>query len=223
MDDSRIRIFTGHFGSGKTEISINYALMLAGRKRRTCIVDLDTVNPYFCVREVRDNLESMGLKVVSPGIEITTAELSTVPADVFTVFSDKTLDVVMDVGGDDVGAVALGQYNRYFNEEPYDMYFVINTSRPFTNSPEGICEYIDSIEKASRLKVRYLIDNTNLSYGTSPEDILKGREVIDRVSDKTQIPVRYTCIREDLADRVAGRVSGEIFKLKIYMKPEWLE
>lgn len=223
MPDNRIRVFTGHFGSGKTEISINYGIMLSEMKKNTCIVDLDIVNPYFSVREVREYLEGLGIRVVSPSIDITTAELSTVPADVLTAFNNKSYDVVLDVGGDDTGAVALGQYNRYFKEEPYDMYFVINTNRPFTGDAEGIMEYIKSIERASRLKVSYLVNNTNLSYETSVEDVLRGQKVIDEVSMKLSIPVRYTCVREDLADLLSDGISGEIFKLKLFMKPSWLE
>lgn len=223
MEDSRIRVFTGHFGSGKTEVSINYAVMLSKMGMNTCIVDLDIVNPYFSVREVKNRLESYGIRVVSPNIEVITAELSTVPAEVLTAFNKKDHQVVIDVGGDDAGAVALGQYNRYFREEPCDMYFVINTNRPFTGNAEGIIEYAGAIERASRLKIKYLVNNTNMSYETEAEDILKGQEVIKEASRRLNIPIRYTCIREDLAERLSERVEGEILKLKIYMKPVWLE
>lgn len=223
MGDSRLRLFTGHFGSGKTEISINYAINLAEQKKETCIVDLDIVNAYFSVREVKDYLETLGIRVVSPPIEITTAELGTVPADVLAAFDNKKYDVVIDVGGDDAGAVALGQYNRFFRAEPYDMYFVINTNRPFTSDADGITEYVESIQNASRLKVSYLINNTNLSYETTAEDIIKGQKIIKEASDKLNIPIKYTCVREDLADRLPDGIEGEIFKLKIFMKPAWLE
>lgn len=223
MPDNRIRVFTGHFGSGKTEVAINYAISLAKEEKETCIVDLDIVNPYFSVREVREQLEDMNIRVIAPSIDITTAELSTVSAEVFTAFNSKKYDVVMDVGGDPDGAVALGQFNKYFREEPYDMYFVINTNRPFTSDAEGITEYIGSIEKASRLKATYLINNTNLSYETKVEDILSGQRIIDEVSKKVGIPVKYTCVREDLAERLPDGILGEILKIKLYMKPAWLE
>jgi hypothetical protein len=223
MTDKRIRVFTGHFGSGKTEISINYAIRLAEKKKTTCIVDLDIVNPYFSVREVGEYLESLGIKVVSPSKAVTTAELSTVPPEVLTVFDDKRQEVVLDVGGDDLGAVALGQYNRFFRQEPYDMYFVINTNRPFTSTVDGIIEYVDSIQRASRLKVTYLINNTNMSYETSAEDVIRGQRIIREASERLGIPVRYTCIREDLAQKLPEDVLGDLFTLKMYMKPAWLE
>ena len=223
MQDNRIRIFTGHFGSGKTEISINYATQLAKQNKSTCIVDLDIVNPYFTVREIRPYLESLGIRVVSPSIEITTAELSTVPAEVLTVFNNKSYDVVLDIGGDNIGCVVLGQYNRFLIQEPYDMYFVINTNRPFTSDAAGIIEYINSIERVSRLKVSYLINNTNMSYETKVEDVITGDNIIKGVSEKLNIPIRFTCVREDLADKLPMGLSGEIFKINIFMKPAWLE
>lgn len=223
MKDNRIRVFTGHFGSGKTEISINYAVKLANEKKNTCIVDLDIVNPYFSVRDVRPDLEALGIRVISPSIEITTAELSTVPAEVIAAFNNKSYDVVLDIGGDDIGAAALGQYNRFFREEPYDMYFVINTNRPFTYDTDGIVEYLNSIERSSRLKVSYLINNTNMSYETAVNDIMNGQKIIEEVSLKLGIPIRYTFVREDLIDRLPEGIIGEIFPLKIYMRPSWLE
>lgn len=223
MSDKRLRVVTGHFGSGKTEFSINYAIKLASQKKETCIVDLDIVNPYFSVREVREYLESLGIRVVAPPIEVTTAELSTVPAEVLTAFNNKDYEVILDIGGDDIGAVALGQYNRFFREEPYDMFFLINTNRPFTSTVDGIVEYVASIERASRLKATYLINSTNMSYETTVEDIIKGQEIILKASDRLNIPVKYTCAREDLADKLPDGIAGEIFKLKIFMRPAWLE
>jgi tRNA uridine 5-carbamoylmethylation protein Kti12 len=223
MKDNRIRIFTGHFGSGKTEVSINFALNLAGKGMKTSIVDLDIVNPYFSVREVRKTLEDSSIKVIAPTIDITTAELSTVPPEVISVFDTRSYNVIMDVGGDGAGAIALGQYNRFFLKEDYDMYFVINTNRPSTRTVEGICEYVRDIERASRLKVSCFINNTNLSYETDADDILNGQKIIEEASKVTGIPLRYTSIRNDLYDRLPEGISGEILKLKIFMKPEWLE
>jgi len=223
MADNRLRVFTGHFGSGKTEISINYAINLARKGIKTCIVDLDIVNPYFSVREVRPYLESLGIRVVAPPMEVTTAELSTVPAEVLTAFNDKSHQVILDIGGDDIGAVALGQYNRFFREEPYDMYFVINTNRPFTSTVDGIVEYVESIQSSSRLKVSYLINNTNMSYETKAEDIIKSQETVKAASERLNIPIRYTCVREDLVDKLSDGIYGDIFPIKIFMRPAWLE
>lgn len=218
---SRIRIFAGHFGSGKTEIAINYAINLAKQGRKVAIVDLDVVNPYFCVREIKVKLEGSGVKVISSNPNFVNAELMVVPPEVVSIFSDKSYEVIIDVGGDDQGAIALGQYNRYFKQEAYDMYFVLNTNRPFTTNSMDAEEYIREIEMASRLKVNNIISNTNLSYETTAEDILKGDKEADVLSQKLGIPYAYSVCTKNLVEEVKDKVKGEVLPIDIYMMPPW--
>ncbi len=220
--DSRIRVFTGHFGSGKTEIAINYAVKLKEEGKNVCIADLDIVNPYFCTRDEAAFLEEKGIKLVATPNEMSNVELGTIPLNTMTVFDDKSNEVVLDVGGDNQGAIAIGQYNSFFRQEDYDMYFVINTSRFFTKDADGIIEFMREIEAASRLKVKYLINNTNISYETTIDMIMKGQKIVKEVSERTGIPVRYTVVREDLEESLnKDEVLGEIFPVKIFMLPPW--
>ncbi len=219
---SRINIFTGHFGSGKTEISINYAIKLAEQGKKVAIVDLDVVNPFFCVRELKDKLEEKGIKVISSNPEYVNAELMVVPPEVLSVFHDKSYEVVIDIGGDNMGAMALGQYNKYIKDESYEMFFVINNNRPFTQDSKTTEEYIQEIEYASRLKATKLISNTNLSYETEEEDILKGDREVVVLSKTLGIPYAYTVCRRDFVDIIKGKVKGEeIFPIDIFMMPPW--
>jgi hypothetical protein len=220
--DSRISVFTGHFGSGKTEVALNYALKLNLEGRKVAIADLDIVNPYFCTRDEKLLLESKGIRVVATPKEYSNAELGTIPLNTISIFDDKSSEVVIDVGGDEQGSVALGQYKRFFNLEEYDMYFVINTTRPSTSDADSIIEYIKEIEFASRLKVKYLINNTNLSYETELKHIMEGNKIVKEVSERTGLPIRYTTIRVDLVDKLTENVEGEIFPIEVYMLPPWI-
>ena len=220
---SRINIFAGHYGSGKTEIAINYAFKLREQGKNVTLVDLDIVNPYFCSRELKELLESKGIKLISSDPSLSNAELMVVPAEVLSVFNDKDSEVIFDIGGDEVGAVALGRYNSYFKEENYEMFFVINNKRPLTNTSVEAETYLKQIQKASRLKVSGIISNTNLSYETSIEDIVNGEKEAIKLSNKLNIPIKFTVVRKDLKQSAQGILKSNILPINIYIKPFWRE
>lgn len=219
----RLNLFTGHFGSGKTEIAINYALKLkeqAGIEKVT-LVDLDIVNPYFCSRDLTEELNARGIRVISQGKHLANAELMVVTPEVLSAFNQKDHTVIFDIGGDDMGATALGQYNRFFQEEDYEMFFVVNTLRPLTGDALAVKDHLQAIEQAARLKVTKLISNSNLSFETELDQILEGERITRAIGQDLGLPVAFTTVRRDLAEAAAGAITGEILPIDIYMKPPW--
>lgn len=191
MFEKRISIFTGHFGSGKTEVAVNYALKLSERYNKTAIVDLDIVNPFFRTADVKTLLSARGLKVLVPQYANTNVDVPSLPPDINALFEDKEYHIVFDVGGDDLGARVLSRYHRSIVEDDSVMYFVINTKRPTTLSCRGVEEAIREIEGSSRLEVGMLVNNTNLLEETTPDVIREGGEIVRAVSEKLHIPVGF--------------------------------
>jgi hypothetical protein len=163
-------------------------------------------------RNIKVKLQDMGVRVIAPYPNLSNAELMVVPAEVLVVFNDKSYEVIMDIGGDEQGAVVLVQYNRYLREEPYNMYFVINNNRPLTSNNDDTEDYIKAIQFASRLKVIHLIPNTNMSFETSVEDTINGDNVVNELSKKVNVPHKYTVCRSDLIDYKQGKVEGKIYE-----------
>lgn len=188
-------IITGHYGSGKTEVAVN----LAVQKQVKTVVDLDIVNPYFRTKDAEAYLASKGIRLIAPEFANTNLDLPTLPPDIYGVLQSGE-DAVIDVGGDDDGAIALGQYYPYFKEQDFSHYVVVNCKRPLTETPEEILETIASIEAASRLPVTGLIHNTHLKELTTPDVVLSGEPVIKEVAEKTGLPVIFTAARREICD-----------------------
>lgn len=214
-------VFTGHFGSGKTELSINYALKALDSHDKVILVDLDIVNPFFRTAEVKEELEQMGIKVYTPNFANTSLDIPSLPPDIYSVFADKTAKVIFDVGGDEDGARALGVFYPHFQKEDYRMFYVVNTKRPLTGSVNAILEMKGLIEASSRLRVTDIINNTNLSYETQACDIIKGQLLVDKASKEANIPVTYISGTDNVIDELPEDIGPELFPLRLYMKPPW--
>jgi len=223
LDDKRIRIIVGHYGSGKTEFSVNYAVKLANEGRKVALVDLDVVNPYFRSREKADELSKMGIKVIgssqSTGIAL---DVPAIAADVYTPLQDESYDLVIDVGGDPAGARTLGRYYQYFVDGKYDMFFVLNANRPETQTVDKSIEYLRKIEDMARAKVTGIINTTHMLKSTTVEDILKGQQLTEKLSEKTGIPIRYIVALENIASELPSNLKGEVFPIKLYMREDWM-
>lgn len=215
----RISVFTGGFGSGKTETALNYALHLRGRGEEVTIVDLDLYNPYFRVRAIRESLEIKGLKVISPSNKLSGADIPALPAAIYGIFEGRGYAVI-DVGGDDIGATALGRFKEQLNAEPSNIFFMVNTCRPNTRDASGIIKMMRGVERTSRLQVNALICNTNLGIQTDAKTILEGYKVIAGVAGQLGLPVAFIAARRDLAAQL-GNPGAKVLPIDIFMKPPW--
>ncbi|PNT92731.1 hypothetical protein [Clostridium thermosuccinogenes] len=221
MFDKRISFFTGHYGSGKTEIAVNYAIKLSRQSSKTAIVDSDIVNPYFRTADAKDILEQNNIKVVLPLYANTNVDIPALPPEIYTLFRDKEYKVVFDVGGDDLGAKVVSRYNEEIVKEQYEMFYVVNTKRPMTDTEEKIEEMIFEIETSARLKITGIINNTNLLEGTTPEDIIEGHKLIEKVAKKLQVPVSFIAGIGDSVEEAGKRLGMKVLKMDKYILLPW--
>ncbi len=215
--ESRIHVIVGHYGSGKTEFAINYALSLKGTYEKVYIVDLDIVNPYFRTNDEKEKLEKLGISVIASPYASTNVDVPSLPADIYRVFADKEAAVVFDVGGDDDGAIALGRYKQYFDAESTEMFFVINVYRPMTADCQGVCDMIANIEAVSRLKVTGLVNSSNLAGLTTVNELLKGQSVTDEVVQKTGIPCIYAVGLSSVLENLPEDFKAPTFSIDRFM------
>ena len=209
-----ITIVTGHYGSGKTEFSINLALSLKKQYEKVILVDLDIVNPYFRSHDATALLTQAGIEVIAPAYAGTNVDIPVLPPEIMRIFEEKDAKIILDVGGDDDGAIALGRYKQYFDKADYEMLLVVNTRRPLTKEPEEIIEMKNNIETASRLAVSALVSDTNLADDTTAEVVLEGVRITNEVSKKTGLPVSYICSNEQTAKDLPKQLQEKVFIIK---------
>ncbi len=216
-------VLTGNFGSGKTEISLNIALREAAMGKKTILVDMDTINPYFRSSGKQDLLEGRGIRVIRPVFANTMVGVPILPGEIYAPFDVPPDIAVFDVGGDPVGAAALGMLQERFRENRgnAEFLFVINGARPMQEDAEQIAALMREIEKSGSFRVTGIVNNTNLSAETDMGLIWEGERLAQSVCEKTSIPPKFIALREDLAPRYAGK--WPIFPLRVYMRPEWLD
>ncbi len=223
LNDKRIRIIIGHYGSGKTEFAVNYVMRLAENGNKVAIADMDVVNPYFRSREKAGMMTEAGVKVISGSLgHHANLDLPMVSAEVSAPLQDHSYDLVMDVGGDAIGARSIARFRNYFIPGDYDMFCVINRYRQDTQTVEGVLAHIRSIEGIVGARVTGLINNTHLLRDTSVEDVMYGQELVEAVSKELEIPIKYVCILEKAAHHLPSDLNGEVFPIKMYMREDWM-
>lgn len=230
-------LFTGNYGSGKTEVSVNVVSAMARAGEAVTIADLDLVNPYFRCREARQPMEKLGVKVVAPEADMHNADLPILLPQVRGAITSSEGAAVLDVGGDNVGATVLSSLVPLFNTRRYDMMFVLNRNRPFTGTVEGAMRLMDEIERASKLKVTAIVGNTHLMEETDLGMAREGDAFCREVAEARGVRVAFVTAPFDRlleaghvteADRdvrglieVAG-FQSPVLPLKRIMLPPWL-
>ena len=186
----RVILFAGHYGSGKTNIAVNYALCLAKEGKKVCIADLDIVNPYFRTKDSAPELAAAGIELISPRFANTNVDLPALPAESYRLVQDRSVYGIMDIGGDDRGAYALGRFADAIRaENDYRMAFVFNCYRPLTATVADAMEILREIERAAGLPFTCIVNNSNIGEETTKEDILNSITLAKELSHISGLPI----------------------------------
>lgn len=216
MRIKRVTLFAGHYGSGKTNIAVNYAEYLKNEGYDVVIADLDIVNPYFRTKDSIERLEENGIELISPEYANTNVDLPALPSEIYGVVQNRSRHAVLDIGGDDRGAYALGRFAPYILEEnDYEMIYVANFSRPLTRTAEDAIEVMREIELAGGIKFTAIVNNTNLGQETTIETVLNSSHEAQRLSELSGLPLMFTSVEESVAKRLK---MTDVFELTLQNK-----
>ena len=212
----RITLFAGHYGSGKTNIAVNYALYLHSQGKDVRIADLDIVNPYFRTKDSAAELEAAGIELISPAYANSNVDLPALPQEVYGLVQDRSVFAVMDIGGDERGALALGRYRPYILEEnDFECVFVANFYRPLTRTAGEALEVMREIEAAGGIPFTAIVNNSNIGAETQAEDVADTFAEAVRLSEMTGLPILFTSVKEDL---ITAFESENVFPLRLQKK-----
>ena len=207
MTGKRVAIFVGHYGSGKTSVAVNYSFRLREAGRPVTIADLDIVNPYFRTSDHLHALADKGIRLVASPFAGSNVDLPALPGELYAAVEDRASYAVLDVGGDDRGAVALGRYApAILAEGNYEMAFVVNFFRPLTRTPEDALAVLREVEAACGILCTGLVHNSNLGSRTTVRDVLDAIPGIEALSQAAGLPVLATTFDRRLQNELEGRV-----------------
>lgn len=211
MKFKRITLLSGHYGSGKTNIAVNLAKLLRQQQARVAVADLDIVNPYFRTKDSQFDLEQAGIRFIASEYANSNVDIPALPQTLYAITDDRALYSIVDVGGDDRGALALGRLTPAILEEnDYEMLLVVNFYRPLTTTPEDVCEVMAEIEAAGRLPFTGIVNNSNLGDETTPDVVLRTVERTGRLCEMTGLPLRFTSVEHSLVPLLRDEIPNLI-------------
>ena len=193
----RILIITGHFGSGKTEMSINLALKLREENEEVAVVDLDIINTYFRIRDKDDLMNEKGIRTLSTGVKARAVDLP---------------------------ALDLARYRPTLEDTGYEQIFVINSNRPETKTPEQVIKFMEDTQATSGTQITGLFNTAHFLKHTTADDVIEGLKLAEAVSDQTGLPLLGTVCKSDLVDEVRARTNDDLYILPIdlYFRDQWM-
>jgi cellulose biosynthesis protein BcsQ len=216
MEHKRLTLFAGHYGSGKTNIAVNYACALADEGKKVCVADLDIVNPYFRTKDSEKEFKERGIELISSRYANTNVDLPAIPAESYRLVQDKSIYGVIDIGGDDRGAYALGRFADAIKEEGnYRMAFVLNRFRPLTSTVDDAVEIMREIEAASGIPFTAIVNNSNIGPETTSDVVRSSYEYANEVSSLTGLPIKFTSVASFVD---TSELDGELLLLDLQKK-----
>ena len=219
-------VVTGHYGCGKTNFSINLAMDYVKSGHKVTLVDMDLVNPYFRTSDYRDILEEKGIEVIAPVFGHTNLDIPSLPAAMYSIFEKEDI-VIVDVGGDDVGATVLGRFKPKFDGIDFDMLYLVNRFRNMTSSPEEAVEVLREIEAVSGLKATAVVNNSHMMGDTDEKILSEGKDFAEGVSELTGLPLIANTLRKDLYEKesilkaVNQDRECDVYPVEIFVKTAW--
>lgn len=218
----KLVIFAGGFGSGKSEIALNQALLLARDFEDVILADLDLVNPYFASRDVRPLLEDAGIRLVAPSGELSFGDVPSIPGEIIGLLRQEN-NVVIDVAGDEVGSAVLGYLSKYIlAREGYEFFLVLNPYRPFAQQVQSVRDLRMQLEKAASLKFTGIVSNPNLLGETTTDIIRRGHQQVAEMALALGLPVANLTVTKEFYPELAADFGDRLREIKLYLKPQWL-
>ncbi len=209
MEFKRLTLLCGHYGSGKTNVALNLSYLLKEETERVAIADLDIVNPYFRTKDSAKELAEKGIELIVSEYAGTNVDIPALPQQMYSLTDNKDLKAVIDVGGDDRGALALGRLaDAIKTENDYEMILVINCFRPLTPDAASTIEVMREIETASKIPFTAIINNSNLGKETSKEDVLSSLKYAEEVSKLSRLPIRFTTVSKKIYNELEGKIDN---------------
>ncbi len=221
MKFKRLTLMAGHYGSGKTNIAVNLAMMLKKSGEDVVIADLDIVNPYYRTKDSEEELRAAGIPLISSEYANSNVDVPALPQELYSIVDVRSRHAIVDIGGDDRGALALGRYTPFILEEnDYDMLLVINKYRPLTPDTASTLEVMREIEAAGGIPFTGIVNNSNLGRETTPEDVIASDAYAKDIAAATGLPIRMTTVKAEIAGAVA-EVLPDVVPLHLQDKRLW--